>query len=85
MRVPGVPPIGWNIDDEQKKKLAKLQQPTAEAIKEQVLLKVESALKKSSKNQKSKGLAHAISKSQKRFYAKRDADQAASLKEHLRI
>ena len=54
-------------EDEQKKKLAKLQQPTAEAIKEQVSLEVdqqlpkkvvESALKKISKKQKTKGLAH---------------------------
>ena len=71
-----------------KKKLAQLQQPTAEAIKEQVSLEVdkqlpkkvvESALKKSSKKQKRKGLAHAISDSQKRIYTQNEADLVMSL------
>ena len=40
---------------------------------------VESALKKSSKNQKRKGLAHAISESQKRIYTQSDTYQVTSL------
>ena len=65
-----------------------MQQPTAEAIKQQVSIEVdkqlpkqvvESALKKSSKNQKIKGLAQAISESQKWIYAQSDADQVTSL------
>jgi len=38
-----------------------------------------SALKKSSKKQKRKGLAHAISESQKRIYTQSDTDQVTSL------
>ena len=40
---------------------------------------VESALKKSSKKQKRKELAHAISESQKRIYTQSDTDQVTSL------
>ena len=68
-----------NKEDQLKKKLTKMQQPTVDSIKEQVLREVdkqlpkkvvESALKNSSnKKQKRKGLAHAISESQKRIYA----------------
>ena len=78
-----------------KKKLTKMQQPTADAIKEQVSREVdeqlpkkvvESALKNSSnKKQKRKGLAHAISESTKRVYAQSGADQVSTLEVHLRV
>ena len=70
------------------KKPAKLQQPTAEAIKEQVSSEVdkqlpkkvlESALKKSFKKQKKRGLAYAIFDSQKKINTQNEADQVTSL------
>ena len=78
-----------NKEDQLKKKLTKMQQPTADAIKEQVSREVdeqlpkkvvESALKNSSnKKQKRKGLAHAISESTKRVSSQSGADQVSTL------
>ena len=78
-----------NKEEQLRKNLVKMQQPTTDAIREQVSREVdeqlpqkvvESALKNSSnKKQKRKRLAHAISESQKRIYAQSGADQVSSL------
>ena len=70
-----------NKAEQLRRKLIQMQQPTADAIKEQVSREVdeqlpkkvvESALKNSyNKKQKRKGLAHAISELKKEFMLKR--------------